>query len=308
MSQSVEAYTEPTVTLTPRGAAAFAVVATLVILQPGKIAAQQDRQAVVFVAVIDADGRPVKGLTAGDFAISENGEQKEVVSAGPATQPVALALLTDGLGVLPLYSAPLMRAALATVVRTVRGGTAPDSQIGLMRFDGAAIQQVKFSSNAAALDSAIARLASFPGSPVLHEAISDTCRTLRQMSTPRRMMFALVAGYRSDTSQDKVREVPECLRESGSSLWAIEAAFDEAPLGDRWRDYVLLSVTGFSGGLHAAVSTGTALEGAASRMADIIVSQYAVVYSPPGRLTDGRLGVFVKRKGVRVIAPAWTKR
>lgn len=283
-------------------------VGVLLIVQPLMMTAGQGRPARVYVSVVDADGQPVKGLTASDFGIRENGEEKEVLSAEPATQPVALALMTDGLGVLPVYSAPLVRAALGTIVRTIRSGTSSETQIGYMRFDSAAIQQVNFGSSAATLDRAIGRLTSFPGPSVLLEAIADTCPKLRRMSTDRRIMFAVVAGYRGDTSVIDVREIPECLRTSGASLWAIEAVFDSAPVGNNRRDYVMLNATALSGGMHAAVSSGNALEAAGLRLASVIVSQYAVEYGPPGRLQRGGLAVTVKRPNLRVLAPAWTSR
>jgi hypothetical protein len=88
----------------------------------------------------------------------------------------------------------------------------------------------------------------------------------------------------------------------------IEATFDAAPIADIRRDFVMMSVTPWSGGLHSAVSSGTALAEAAVRMANILVSQYAVVYGPSDRQKEGQLEVFARPAGARVIAPAWTAR
>jgi len=294
-------------TIAPRAAAAVSCVA-IAVLMPPIVKGAQDRLARVYVAVVGADGRPVTGLTASDFQVRENGSEREIVSAAPASQPMALAMLTDGLGGMAVFSVLQVRAALQSFVRVVRSGTTPDTQIGLMRVDSAPVEQAKLSSTPDALDKALARLVSFPGPSVLFEGIGDTCPALARHASDRRVIFALVAGYRGDTSQVRRNEVPECLRSSGTSLWTIEATFDGAPIRDTRRDFLMMSVTPWSGGMHVAVSTGTALDDAAVRMADILVSQYAVVYGPSDRREDGHLEVYARSPGVRVISPAWTRR
>src|SRR5580765_1636935 len=49
----------------------------------------------IFVSVTDAKGAPVEGLTAADFKVSEAGQPKDVIKAGPATDPMRIALVLD---------------------------------------------------------------------------------------------------------------------------------------------------------------------------------------------------------------------
>jgi hypothetical protein len=49
----------------------------------------------VFVSVTDAKGAPVEGLTAADFKVSEAGQPKDVTKAGPAKDPMRIALILD---------------------------------------------------------------------------------------------------------------------------------------------------------------------------------------------------------------------
>src|SRR3954471_6746055 len=49
----------------------------------------------VFVHVIDGKGGPVAGLTAGDFTVTEAGAPRVVTTAGPATDPMRIALVLD---------------------------------------------------------------------------------------------------------------------------------------------------------------------------------------------------------------------
>ena len=49
----------------------------------------------IFVSVTDANGAPLEGLTAADFKVSEAGQPKDVTKAGPATDPMRIALMLD---------------------------------------------------------------------------------------------------------------------------------------------------------------------------------------------------------------------
>jgi hypothetical protein len=49
----------------------------------------------IFVSVTDAKGAPVEGLTAADFKVSEAGQPKDVTRAGPAKDPMRIALMLD---------------------------------------------------------------------------------------------------------------------------------------------------------------------------------------------------------------------
>jgi hypothetical protein len=49
----------------------------------------------VFVNVTDAEGLPIKGLSAGDFTVTEGGEARTVSHVGPANEPMRIALMLD---------------------------------------------------------------------------------------------------------------------------------------------------------------------------------------------------------------------
>src|SRR3954449_10142198 len=49
----------------------------------------------IFVSVIDAKGAPVEGLSASDFNVSEGGQSRAVSHAGPAKDPMRIALMLD---------------------------------------------------------------------------------------------------------------------------------------------------------------------------------------------------------------------
>ena len=49
----------------------------------------------VYVSVVDGKGDPATGLTAEDFRVREDGVAREVLKAGPATEPLTVAFLVD---------------------------------------------------------------------------------------------------------------------------------------------------------------------------------------------------------------------
>ena len=49
----------------------------------------------IFVSVTDSKGAAVEGLSAGDFTVSENGQPRTLAHAGPAKDPMRIALMLD---------------------------------------------------------------------------------------------------------------------------------------------------------------------------------------------------------------------
>ena len=83
----------PMTTTMRRSAAIFlvsVVVAALPLAAAGKL---QTRH--VFVHVVDQQGAPVAGLTASDFQLTEGGVARVVTHAGPAKDPMRIALFLD---------------------------------------------------------------------------------------------------------------------------------------------------------------------------------------------------------------------
>jgi hypothetical protein len=255
---------------------------------------RQADAARIYVTVMGANDAPVPRLTAADFTVYENKEEKHVTSADLATDPLSVEIITDRLGGRPEFTPVQMRAALMALVHTIQS-VSPDSQISLRTFDSESIQQVKPTTSTDLLDRSIKKLFSNNGASVLLEAISDAARALQKAPNSHRAIIGLVAGYKPDTSGVFSRSTADVL--------VLEAA--AAAVSNPNRDVMLTQGTEESGGWHTAVSTGTALETAATRLAVLLVSQYAVTYAAPGIGANRRIDVTVRGDGLHVLAAHW---
>jgi hypothetical protein len=141
----------------------------------------------------------------------------------------------------------------------------------------------------------------------LLEAVADACDDFRKATTPRRLIFALVAGYKSDTSSVTGLTAANGLRQSHASLWAVEANTVTGGVQSPNREGILLMGTRDSGGMLDVVNVGTALEGATERMAKLMLAQYVITYAGAKQPTSpSQVQVGTSRPNTKVLYPHWT--
>jgi hypothetical protein len=280
-------------------------IAGAILAAPRRVATAQADVARVYVTVTDDAGRPLKGLAAADFVVRENTLPKKVVSVETATRPISLEILTDRFGVRADFTADDARQALLNIVDIVLG-VIPESQIGIITTDGASVPVVPFTSSQAMLTGKIKEFFTNGHTPVLLEGIADACKALGKMPEDRRAIIALVSGYKPETSGIEPRAAAEALRQNKVTFWALEGQAENGKSTNANRDAILLGATRDSGGLLSTVAAGTALPGAAQRLAVALVAQYEVTYENPADSKTTQLSVATTRVGARVLAPRWT--
>lgn len=283
-------------------------LSALVIHRPAGVGAvsAQDR---VYVAVADSKGKPVAGLTAADFRVAIDDKDQEILSVAPATEPVSVVLITDRLGLEPVYSSFVVHHALAGFVKGIRSAL-PDSQFALTTFDGPVVRITGFSSPTAAFDKALGRLSTIATDAAMLDAVMDACQVISGATTERRAIFAVFAAYRPDTSTQWNDTATMALWQSKASLWAIEVrSTGSNSFGNVGREQVVDRGSVMSGGMSDSVASAVGLDSMAQRMAALIAKQYVVTYGPGGGgATGSRRKVSVGRTGLRVLAPAWVAR
>jgi hypothetical protein len=132
-------------------------------------------------------------------------------------------------------------------------------------------------------------------------AILEGSRALRAEETNRRVVFTFDMLARGADDLTDVGRVEASLRASHTALWGVAVA--QAQAGTSLAERKLDDVTAASGGTRERIDQPDALEGAASRLTSVILSEYVVTYAAPNRPSDLRFGV--RHANMKVWAPAW---
>lgn len=263
----------------------------------------------VYVSVADNKGKPVSGLTVADFKIAIDDKEQEVLSVAPATEPVSVVIITDRLGLDPAFSNFAVQHALSGFVRGLRTAV-PDSRIALTTFDGPVVRITGLNAPPAELNRAIGRLTTTATEGGMLDAIVDACELLRDAQTDRRVILAMFAAYRADTSTQWNDRTLMAMWQSNASLWAIEVqSIGGASGGNAGREEVASLGSRLSGGMHVNVASAVGLSTQAQLMATLIGKQYVVTYAPGSdATTKSRRKIAVNRNGARILFPAWVAR
>lgn len=273
------------------------VVAVTAVSEPVTAAAQGRR---LYVSVADSKGEPKPGITASELVIEVNGKTAAGTSVAPATEPISIVVVTEGIGRELISETRRMMKAVVDGARAIH----PDSRVGLMVEDGAAAPVMHVvSSGASALDATIARFFESSRNAPLLDSILTASRTLAFEKHARRAIIAVTWGNEAPVDVMSPEKVANAVRASGASLWALDLGGRGAPLGIA-EQRVLSDVTTMSGGRRerSTVSSITPLTG---RIMTTLRGQYAITFDDglPPRAASPR--VTVTTKGLKVLAPAW---
>ena len=263
----------------------------------------------VYVSVADNKGKPIEGLTAADFKIAIDGKEQEVLSVEPATEPVDMVIITDRLGLDPAYSNFIVGAALNDFVKGLRSGV-PNSRIALTTFDGPVVRITGLNAPATDLNKAIGRLSTTASESGLLDAVVDACEILKDSKTDRKVIFAMFAAYRADTSTHWNDKTLMTMWQANASLWAVEVQSPGGAVGgNAGREEVVGLGSRMSGGLHVNVGSPIGISTQSKLMAALISKQYVIRYAPGSDpSTSSRRTIAVNRNGAKILFPTWVAR
>jgi Ca-activated chloride channel family protein len=146
----------------------------------------------ISAVVRDQRGRLVTALTASDFDVLDNGEQRRILDfRSDHTSPITLAVLLDTSGSMRMGSKlDFARDALRQLVSGLRRGS---DEIALFTFDSAVHERQPFTTFPVAIESALPDSQPF-GKTSLYDAIADTARRLTERPAARRAIVVLTDG------------------------------------------------------------------------------------------------------------------
>lgn len=282
-----------------RGRLLFASYLALVLTAGADAVRTEGADKFIFVSVLDASGTPVTDLTAADFALREDGVDREVLTAKLATEPLRVALLADTTKEAELYIRDI-RAGFQAFIQDVLAKS-PESQISLWEFGQASSRIKDFSSDGAALEKEVGRLFPKPGAAsVLLEALYDTSEALAKRPSPRRAIVVLNLEPGDEQSREEPRKIADSLMRSRAQLWAVSV--QQGTLKNAKRDVVLNTLVRNAGGMREFIVAESAITRYMRQYAAALTAQYELTYRRPQGSRPQVVQTGVRRDGVKVIA------
>ena len=295
---------------------ALTVVATLAAPQAGGGALQPNLR-TFYLSAFDDKGRIVPDLQPVDLIVKAGGKLLEVVRTEPAAAPLRIAVIVSDAGT------GGFQQGIASFVQRLTDR----AEVGLVSVLTQPEVVTNFSSDPAVLRAGVRRLGvrgRQDGAQVM-EAIQDATKGV--VSEGRRpVILVLRVGVEGATPLDG-GDVRTRLQRSGAVLYVISTASaarqppssartglskEQAQLHDdeiaesrRNLAEVLGDGARESGGRHDEIVATTSVSPALERIAGELLNQYEVVCAvPQGVKANDKLSVTVKRKGMKIQAPA----
>jgi VWFA-related protein len=248
-------------------------------------------------------GKPVTGLTAGDFVVFDNGVVQDVVNVDYGTLPIDVTLALD----IGLMNTALPANRVRQAVGDFMSRLAADDRIRLLMFNGVSTRSVDFTKDHAVIDRVLRGAAQGAGpglTETLEVALASTSPTNRRQliifvtdgalgssATPE-SLTVLTQRSRATLSIVMPRPVPE----RGSRI--------EPTMGQRDRTAGLWSLVSQTGGGMTLMTDNADLVRPLHRLLEEFQSTYLVHFTPRGVTPGGfhTLEVTVRRPGVMVKA------
>jgi hypothetical protein len=253
---------------------------------------------VVLAAVTDAQDRPLNDLGADDFAISENGSEREIVSVYIADYPVVV-LLDEG-----ATAASDVQAIRSAVVRFISRLGPRAVAVSTLASPPAIV--ASFEDDRAA---ALARLQHADINPTAMlapiEAVSNAARLIGETGAPF-SAIVIVSARPIDTSQPAAPGSTQTIFESGAFVSVVvRRAPETAPGGrgysGRADQDLLRDLSDQTHGQYIPVFSPASYSVALDRLADRLATEMMIQYLiPPEAPSTADVRVGVKAPGARV--------
>jgi VWFA-related protein len=283
--------------MTKRFIAAIALAASSLAPVP---AAAQAKPTDIYVSVVNGKGDPVTGLTAADFTVREDNVAREVLKAGPATEPLTVALLVDDSQALN-QDVSMFRDGLRNFIRALSG----KGEIALITFGERPVISVDYTTDTKKLADAANRIFPRPGSGAyLMDAIVEVSRGLQKREAKRPVIVVLMLED-VEFSTRYYQQVLDEIDKSRATLNVVALGQPEPNTQDeiRNRNMVVAEGTARTGGRRDQVLAATGIPGKMKQLAEELINQYVVTYARPEALIPPeKVSVSVSRPGVTVRA------
>ena len=261
------------------------------------LASAQPKQTDVYVSVLDAKGEPATGLTAEDFRVREDGTAREVLKAGPATEPLTVALLVDD-SQATTPATQMIREAVDAFITALSG----KAEISIVTFGERPTIVADYSTDPIKLKEAAKRIFPRAGAGAyLMDAIVDVSRGFKKREAKRPVIAVLMMESDVEFSNRHYDNVLKELQTGGGTLHVVALGVPPGSMSDeiRNRDQVVALGTERTGGRRDNVIALTAAAPRMKQLAAELTHQYVVTYARPETLIPPeKIEVTVSKPGL----------
>jgi VWFA-related protein len=258
-------------------------------------------------SVRDRRGRPMKGLTPGDFEIRDNGQLRPILSWRTDLQsPVSLAIMVDMSGSMRTGAKIAMaRQAFDSILSQLRDG---EDEVALLTFDSALHERQDFTRDLGRLRGALSDFDTF-GTTSLYDATAATARRLAARTATHKAIIVLTDGM--DTSSTlNAAEVSGLASSIDVPVYVVatvpsvdqRAMMEGAERAPRSGSADLRDLAEWTGGVFVFASTFTETIVAASSLVEGLRQQYVIAIEAAGAHEWRRLDIRVKHPTATVKA------
>jgi VWFA-related protein len=286
------------------------------------LAAAQDGTRHVFVTVLDPQGVPLEGLTAGHFAVRENGRDRDVVGVEPLRIPMHVAVLVDT-SVASGAPDEVYRASVLGLVERL----GQQHQVAVYGFGDRAALVSGFTQPPLQRRDAVAAMFGWAHErSFLLDAVDLAASDLRTAEAERPVIIAINAET-PEASRHSAGAVLRRLASESIAFHAISLATSHGGTtsrlnnnvlasrerlnsmaaggeGDRERNRLLEQGTAVTGGSRQRLASTLALAGALDRLVRELANGYRVTFRRSGtdRAKDLQVGVLIEGVTLRATA------
>lgn len=247
-----------------------------------RASAQADRQQhTLFVSALDRDGQPVEGLGADAFLVREDGVQREVLHVLPADEPIDITVMVDT-SQAARETIPFLRSALPAFLESLT----PEHSVSLVGLADRPTILVPSTSETARLTERVAGLFPTPQSGMtLLDAMVEVSAGIRQRDPARAAIVAIVTDGAEFTNR-YAKDVVSALVDARTAvhLVTIGRFVEDVEHAERERGFVIAQAPRATGGQHISMLSPHALGDKLEQLADVLTSQYELVYTRPDAL------------------------
>jgi VWFA-related protein len=265
--------------------------------------ASDQRTRELHVSVVDAQGKPVTDLQAGDFIVREDGVQREVLKAGPSSAPLTIAVLVDD-----SQAAQPAIQQLREGLGAFRTGLPESAEVSLATFGERPTSLVEYTTSVEVFKQGINRIFARPGSGAyMLDAVMEVSRGL-QKKNPARPVIVVLTVEGVEFSNARYEQALKELQKSGAVLNVLAIGTPSTSQEEEMRNRNILIAEGTSstGGRREQLLSEMAIPEKLKALAEALKNSFAyeITYGRPERLVPPEMvEVSVKQPGLKVRPP-----